>query len=538
MRTATVYSTSRRRKAVEGGIARLPNPTVNGQEVFSGDPVSTPPFVDDPTPGDGLVGNEDTNMDDADIASPDSPEGSAAMQQSFSETLSDKIDTLTHRIDDLLTLNKVDKLIDTLAEAFQDQPEPDVASGGPSFGGGAPSLTEPDMSHAFDDVDDGGPEVPDESGPDAGEDEEDTDTDRNATAMAKNMRRATDESGTVTDALTADEVLNDVVDQGIDFQPAQDKNATEPNSTSAEVGDNYEGSQKTYDDADDETLKPVATASAMRLADSYIRAGVLRESDRYAAIEGFSKLPKIAAEHELKALELVRKANARKTAAMRKAAMKRAALNRKARRAAQFRKAEDTQVYDLEGQQTGVITPADDGTFSFDVDGQTGDGYATESEALDAAREQTGNDDLVTSTAVASARRRAAKRRAAVKAAPRRAARSTASDARRQAARRAARGAALRRAARRAALKRASARRSSQTASNESPRRLSAANRARIKARVAAARKANATRTSNVKADPKATARRAALAAARRKAGRTPNIARTAAKADNTLALL
>ena len=182
-------------------------------------------------------------------------------------------------------------------------------------------MTEPDMSHAFDDVDDGGPEVPDESGPDAGEDEEDTDTDREATAMAKNMRRATDESGTVTDALTADEVLNDVVDQGIDFQPAQDKNATEPNSTSAEVGDNYEGSQKTYDDADDETLKPVATASAMRLADAYIRAGVLRESDRYAAIEGFAKLPKIAAEHELKALDLVRKANAKRTAALRRAAL-------------------------------------------------------------------------------------------------------------------------------------------------------------------------------------------------------------------------
>ena len=523
----------------------MPNPTVNGQEVFSGDPVSTPPFVDDPTPGDGLVGNEDTeDSADAEIASPDSEEGAAAMQRSFNDTLSDKIDTLTHRIDDLLTLNKVDKLIDTLAEAFQDQPEPDVASGGPSFGGGAPSMTEPDMSHAFDDVDDGGPEVPDESGPDAGEDEEDTDTDREATAMAKNMRRATDESGTVTDALTADEVLNDVVDQGIDFQPAQDKNATEPNSTSAEVGDNYEGSKKTYDDADDETLKPVATASAMRLADAYIRAGVLRESDRYAAIEGFAKLPKIAAEHELKALDLVRKANAKKTAAMRKAAMKRAALNRKARRAAQFRKAGDTQVYDLEGQQTGVITPADDGTFSFDVDGQTGDGYATESEALDAAREQTGNDDLVTSTAVASARRRrAAKRRAASKAAPRRAARSTASDARRQAARRAARKAALRRAARRAALKRAArkaseGRRQTAKATARTPRRLSAANRARIKARVAAARKANATRTSAVKADPKATARRAALATARRKAGRTPNIARTAAKADNTLALL
>ena len=492
------------------------------------------------------MGNEDTeDSADAEIASPDSEEGAAAMQRSFNDTLSDKIDTLTHRIDDLLTLNKVDRLIDTLTEAFQDEPGPETPGRAtPSFGGGdTPSMTEPDMTDALEDAD-ARPEVPDESGPDAGEDEEDTDTDRNATAMAKNMRRATDESGTVTDALTADEVLNDVVDQGTDFQPAQDKNATEPNSTSAEVGDNYEGSQKTYDDADDETLKPVATASAMRLADAYIRAGVLRESDRYAAIEGFAKLPKIAAEHELKALDLVRKANARKTAAMRKAAMKRASLNRKARRAAQFRKAGDTQVYDLEGQQTGVITPADDGTFSFDVDGQTGDGYATESEALDAAKEQTGNDDLVTSTAVASARRRAAKRRAAVKAAKStKATKATASDARRQAARRAARKAALRRAARRAALNRAAreasgGRRQTVTATAKTPRRLSAANRARIKARVAAARKANATRTSAVKADPKATARRAALAAARRKAGRTPNIARTAAKADNTLALL
>ena len=372
--------------------------------------------------------------------------------------------------------------------------------------------------------------------------------------MAKTMRRATDEDGKVTDALSADEVLKDVTDQGIDFQPAQDKNATEPQSTSAEVGDNYEGSQKTYDDAEDESLKPVSATAALRLADAYVTAGVASEADRYTLADGFAKMPRIAAEHELKALSLVRKANAKRTEAMKRAALRRAALNRKARRAAQFRKAGDTQVYDLEGQQTGTITPSEDGTYSFDVDGQTGDGYATESEALDAAKEQTGNDDLVTSTAVAAARRRAATRRrsaarkAAVnrrkaKAAPRKKAMAVTAkrtagrgkdcdDAdrtprRSEEARKAARRAALRRAARRRAAERKAG-----AATKSAPRRLSAANRARIAARVAAARKANG--------DPKATARRAALNAARTKAARrTPNITRTAAsKADGPLALL
>lgn len=525
----------------------MPNPMANGQQVFSGDPVSTPPFVDD-VDGDG---NTEV-VTDADIVEPDSEDGAAALQQDFSGSLGDKIDLLTHKIEDLLTLNKVDRLIDTLTEAFQDAPEPGdsgMSHGGESMGG-EPTLSEPDMSDVLDDADDGGPEVPDESGPDAEEDEQETDTDREAAVMAKNMRRATDEDGRVTDALSADEVLKDVTDQGIDFQPAQDKNATEPQSTSAEVGDNYEGSQKTYDDAEDESLKPVSATAALRLADAYVTAGVASEADRYTLADGFAKMPRIAAEHELKALSLVRKANAKKTEAMKRAALRRATLNRKARRAAQFRKAGDTQVYDLEGQQTGTITPAEDGTYSFDVDGQTGDGYATESEALDAAKEQTGNDDLVTSTAVAAARRRSAARKAAVnrrkaKAAPRRKVRNVSAatakrtagrgkdcDAdskkeRREEARRAARRAALRRAARRRAAERKAG-----AATKSAPKRLSAANRARIAARVAAARKANG--------DPKATARRAALNAARTKAARrTPNITRTAAsKADGPLALL
>ena len=522
----------------------MPNPMANGQQVFSGDPVSTPPFVDD-VDGDGNT----EGVTDADIVEPDSEDGAAALQQDFSGSLSDKIDLLTHKIEDLLTLNKVDRLIDTLTEAFQDAPEPEspgMSHGGESMGG-EPPLSEPDMSDVLDDADDGGPEVPDESGPDAEEDEQETDTDREAAVMAKNMRRATDEDGKVTDALSADEVLKDVTDQGIDFQPAQDKNATEPQSTSAEVGENYEGSQKTYDDAEDESLKPVSATAALRLADAYVTAGVASEADRYTLADGFAKMPRIAAEHELKALSLVRKANAKRTEAMKRAALRRAALNRKARRAAQFRKAGDTQVYDLEGQQTGTITPAEDGTYSFDVDGQTGDGYATESEALDAAKEQTGNDDLVTSTAVAAARRRSAARKAAVnrrkaKAAPRKATAATAKrtagrgrdcdDAdrrkeRREEARKAARRAALRRAARRRAAERKAG-----AATKSAPKRLSAANRARIAARVAAARKANG--------DPKATARRAALNAARTKAARrTPNITRTAAsKADGPLALL
>lgn len=525
----------------------MPNPVVDGQTVFSSDPISTPPFVEND--GDEST---DVNVND-DIVDPNSEEGAEALKKDFSGALTDKIDLLTHKIDDLLTLNKVDRLIDTLTEAFQDTPEPDTPithGGGGSFGGSP--LSEPDMSPVLDDMGDDDSEVPDESGPDAEEEQQDTDTDREATAMAKNMRRATDEDGKATDALSADEVLKDVTDQGIDFQQAQDDNAKEPQSTSAEVGDNYEGSKKTYDDAEDESLKPVSATAALRLADAYVTAGVASEADRYTLADGFAKMPRIAAEHELKALTLVRKANAKKTAAMREAALRRAAMNRKNRRAAQRRRAEDTPIYDLQGEQAGSITPAEDGTFSFDVNGQTGDGFATESEALDAARDQTGNDDLVTSTAVASARRRASRRRSAarrsngrsVNAATRSAAKSTlrradehgpkcdcdeCKDDLRKKTREAARRAAMRR----AAARRAAARRSaSRTTSEETPRRLSAANRARIAARIAAARRSND--------DPKTTARRAALNAARKKtAGRTPNITKTAAsRADEKLALL
>lgn len=125
--------------------------------------------------------------------------------------------------------------------------------------------------------------------------------------MATIKKRAADDQ--IKDTQTADEVLDKVVDQGTMFDQAQDESHDESTvPDSANVGDNYAGNTDTVSDTDD--LKPVTTSAAMRLADAYIKAGVLKEADRYNAIDRIaSTMTRTAARNQLTALELVRKAN-------------------------------------------------------------------------------------------------------------------------------------------------------------------------------------------------------------------------------------
>lgn len=261
--------------------------------IFSGEAVSVPPFVEEDQ-------NDDALTDTVKIVSPDSEEGAAALEDDFDETMSDKIDILINKIDDLITVGKIDKLIDSLNEAFDDSmPEEDSAD----FGGGA-DIMPPDMEDVMNEA----MPVGEDSDEGAGDSEESSDdnTEKEA-AMATIKKRAADDQ--IKDTQTADEVLDQVVDQGTMFDQAQDESHDESTvPDSANVGDNYAGNTDTVSDTDD--LKPVTTSAAMRLADAYIKAGVLKEADRYNAIDRIaSTMTRTAARNQLTALELVRKAN-------------------------------------------------------------------------------------------------------------------------------------------------------------------------------------------------------------------------------------
>ena len=264
--------------------------------IFSGEAVSVPPFVEEDQ-------NDDASTDTVEIVSPDSEEGAAALEDDFDETMSDKIDILINKIDDLITVGKIDKLIDSLNEAFDDSmPEEDSAD----FGGGA-DIMPPDMEDVMNEA----MPVGEDSDEGAGDSEESSDdnTEKEA-AMATIKKRAADDQ--IKDTQTADEVLDKVVDQGTMFDQAQDESHDESTvPDSANVGDNYAGNTDTVSDTDD--LKPVTTSAAMRLADAYIKAGVLKEADRYNAIDRIaSTMTRTAARNQLTALELVRKASKRK----------------------------------------------------------------------------------------------------------------------------------------------------------------------------------------------------------------------------------
>lgn len=152
--------------------------------------------------------------------------------------------------------------------------------------------------------------------------QDNTKTNKEGTQMANKLRkRATDDDAVLEDAQTADEVLDDVVDQGVDFDKAEDEAGKDTGSgVTVDNGDNEAGSE---DDASDtDALKPVTTAEAMRLADKYIKAGVIKEASRYDAISKFSKLTRLAAHNQLNALAAVAKANNTKSAKLARMALR------------------------------------------------------------------------------------------------------------------------------------------------------------------------------------------------------------------------
>lgn len=377
--------------------------------------VSTPPFVDEPEDAQSedvlSVDTEQDKEDDNIAVDPKSEEGSAALVNSFEDKLSDKIDQLSNKLDDFMTLNKVDKMIDNLSEVFNGQ-EQDSDSSPVSPSIDSDGLDSEGMDAAADAVSD----IPDEAALDDSDDESEESTTEQASitskakeeAMAMTKKRATDDNGTLTDTQTADEVLNKVVDQDNDFGEAVSKSKNAPTPDSANVGDNKDGGGDEPGDTD--TFQPVTTASAMRLADLYIKAGAVKEASRYDAVERLSKLSKVAAANQIKAAKIV-------LAAVKKA-------DEEAEEAEEAPAEDATPVYDLDGLEAGTITPTDDG-YSYDVDGVQGDADSVE-EALEAVKDETGNDDLVTSEAVASRRR--ARLRKNLKIAERKARRILASD--------------------------------------------------------------------------------------------------------------
>lgn len=356
--------------------------------------VSTPPFVDEPEDAQSedvlSVDTEQDKENDNTAVDPKSEEGSAALVNSFEDKLSDKIDQLSNKLDDFMTLNKVDKMIDNLSEVFNGQ-EQDSDSSPVSPSIDSDGLDSEGMDAAADAVSD----IPDEAVSDDSDDEPEESTTEQASitskakeeAMAMTKKRATDDNGTLTDTQTADEVLNKVVDQDNDFGEAVSKSKNAPTPDSANVGDNKDGGGDEPGDTD--TFQPVTTASAMRLADLYIKAGAVKEASRYDAVERLSKLSKVAAANQIKAAKIV-------LAAVKKA-------DEEAEEAEEAPAEDVTPVYDLDGLEAGTITPTDDG-YSYDVDGVQGDADSVE-EALEAVKDETGNDDLVTSEAVASRRR-------------------------------------------------------------------------------------------------------------------------------------
>lgn len=377
--------------------------------------VSTPPFVDEPEDAQSedvlSVDTEQDKENDNTAVDPKSEEGSAALVNSFEDKLSDKIDQLSNKLDDFMTLNKVDKMIDNLSEVFNGQ-EQDSDSSPVSPSIDSDGLDSEGMDAAADAVSD----IPDEAVSDDSDDEPEESTTEQASitskakeeAMAMTKKRATDDNGTLTDTQTADEVLNKVVDQDNDFGEAVSKSKNAPTPDSANVGDNKDGGGDEPGDTD--TFQPVTTASAMRLADLYIKAGAVKEASRYDAVERLSKLSKVAAANQIKAAKIV-------LAAVKKA-------DEEPEEAEEAPAEDVTPVYDLDGLEAGTITPTDDG-YSYDVDGVQGDADSVE-EALEAVKDETGNDDLVTSEAVASRRR--ARLRKNLKIAERKAHRIQASD--------------------------------------------------------------------------------------------------------------
>ena len=158
------------------------------------------------------------------------------------------------------------------------------------------------------------------------------------------------EDDVLDEPLTADEVLDTVVDEGIGFEEVKDdaKEATpeaEQDKSAVNNGDNEAGSTEEPEDYPE--LQPVTTATAMRLADKYIKAGVINEAHRFDAIERMSKMSKIAARNQMIAIDMLTKANKVKADKLAKMASKKYAK---------------TEIEELEDGNVSITITEEDGS--------------------------------------------------------------------------------------------------------------------------------------------------------------------------------
>ena len=313
----------------------------------------------------------------------------------------DDIDAATAELSD-----KVDALANGAAVRTDDTDEAATDDGDDGREPDGPVRTKRDKTPAADATDeesDTGSQEPEREDPEADEQAEEksgegdaTHANRKGSDMANIRKKAAEEDlneAQEVETLSADEVLDEVVNQGMDFEQVRD-DATVEGDGDAKADDPEET---------DEALKETGTALAGRLADKYIKAGILNEDARWDAVERMSHMPRIAARNQIKALD----------------------QTLRLKKAADDDKGDGTfMVYNSDGADYGTISQTGDGYTSTVINGVSNEPVEAETfDSLDEAKDFLDNNiTAARRRRAAAARRAAARRRAARKAATRRSA--------------------------------------------------------------------------------------------------------------------
>lgn len=313
----------------------------------------------------------------------------------------DDIDAATAELSD-----KVDALVNGAAVRTDDTDGAATDDGDDGREPDGPVRTKRDETPAADATDeesDTGSQEPEREDPEVDEQAEEksgegdaTHANRKGSDMANIRKKAAEEDLTEAqevETLSADEVLDEVVNQGVDFEQVRD-DATVENDGDAKADEPEET---------DEALKETGTALAGRLADKYIKAGILNEDARWDAVERMSHMPRIAARNQIKALD----------------------QTLRLKKAADDDKGDGTfMVYNSDGADYGTISQTGDGYTSTVINGVSNEPVEAETfDSLDEAKDFLDNNiTAARRRRAAAARRRAARRMAARKAATRRSA--------------------------------------------------------------------------------------------------------------------
>lgn len=313
----------------------------------------------------------------------------------------DDIDAATAELSD-----KVDALANGAAVRTDDTDEAATDDGDDGREPDGPVRTKRDETPAADATDeesDTGSQEPEREDPEADEqaeeksgEEDAAHANRKGSDMANIRKKAAEEDlneAQEVETLSADEVLDEVVNQGVDFEQVRD-DATVENDGDAKADEPEET---------DEALKETGTALAGRLADKYIKAGILNEDARWDAVERMSHMPRIAARNQIKALD----------------------QTLRLKKAADDDKGDGTfMVYNSDGADYGTISQTGDGYTSTVINGVSNEPVEAETfDSLDEAKDFLDNNiTAARRRRAAAARRAAARRRAARKAATRRSA--------------------------------------------------------------------------------------------------------------------